>query len=86
MRTCENCYYSKESMNKDLVACTYMNDIMEDLDTEQEWKNARYFTRLTNFNGDAFKAFVEINGEPVTMICVDKSASCGKWVEKRADV
>ena len=88
-RECSTCYYSKPSLNKDLVVCTYMNDILSHgdiLDSSEEWKSARYFARLTNFSGDAFEAYADEKGEKVLKLCVEKSAKCGKWVQARSGV
>jgi len=87
-RKCVNCFYSKPAMNKDLVVCTYMDDILSHgniLDSKEEWSSAKYFTKLTNFSGDAFEAYSEENGEKVLRVCVSKDASCGKFAKGRND-
>lgn len=85
-RKCENCYYSKPAMNEDLVVCTYMNDILNHdgiMDSTEEWRTARYFAKLTNFNGDAYEAFADEDGEKILKVCVSKDASCGKFTKAR---
>ena len=85
-RNCNSCYYSQPALNEELVVCSYMNDILSNgdiLDSKEEWRNARYFARLSNFSGDAFEAYAKEGEETVLKVCVDKSSICGKWAQKR---
>jgi len=82
-RRCELCYYSKPSMNGDLVMCSYMDDIMhfgKILDSKEEWRTARYFSEFTNFSGNAYEAYVDFGDEKLLKICVGKNDLCGKFV------
>jgi hypothetical protein len=89
MKKCETCYYSHPAMNEELVVCSYMNDIIsgeaKDLSNDVDLQTIKYFTDITNFSGDAYQAYVEIEGEPVLRLCVEKEASCGKWQHKHRD-
>jgi len=89
MKTCETCYYSLPSMNEELVMCTYMDDLIvneeANLSNDKDLQTIRYFTDISNFSGDAFQAYVETKDGPKLKLCVEKSASCGKWNHKHED-
>ena len=88
-KRCEDCFYSQVSLNKDLVVCTYMDDIFNSdggpLVSQRETETAKYFVELTNFSGDVFQAYAEVNGEdePQLRISVNKDSHCGKFAQDR---
>lgn len=90
-RKCGNCYYSQPSLNKELVVCSYMNDIIKseskDLENQADLRTIKYFTSLSNFSGDAFLAYSgekDENDAYVKKLCVAKDSRCGKFKNKRS--
>jgi len=85
---CKDCYYSSESLNEELVVCSYMDDIFNKEGNEflskQETETAKYFVDLTNFSGDVFKAYAPTTNseEPELKICVNIDSWCGKFAHK----